>query len=86
MGFEAFVLVNVTGDHTKSAYKTITRMEGIKGAYLVTGVYDLIVHVAAKDINHLGEVILSNIRAIDGVTQTMTCLVLSSPAPQPHHA
>jgi DNA-binding Lrp family transcriptional regulator len=83
MAFEAFVLVNVTGDHTKSAYKTITRMEGIKGVFLVTGVYDLIVHVAAKDLAHLGEVILSNIRAIDGVTQTMTCLVLSAPAP--HH-
>ena len=67
MAFEAFILVNVTGDHTKSAYKTITRMEGIKGVFLVTGVYDLIVHVAAKDLAHLGEVILSNIRAIDGV-------------------
>jgi DNA-binding Lrp family transcriptional regulator len=83
MGFEAIVLINVTGDHTKSAYKTITRMEGVKAAYLVTGVYDLIVHVAAQDLNHLGEVILANIRAIDGVTQTMTCLVLS--APTPHH-
>jgi DNA-binding Lrp family transcriptional regulator len=84
MAFEAFVLVNVTGDHTKSAYKTITRLEGIKGVFLVTGVYDLIVHVAAKDLNHLGEVILSNIRAIDGVRQTMTCLVLSAPsAPHP---
>jgi hypothetical protein len=29
-------------------------------------------------------VILGNIRAIDGVTQTMTCLVLS--APVPHHS
>lgn len=79
MAFEAFILVNVTGDHTKSAYKTITRMEGVKSAFMVTGVYDLIVHVAAKDLNHLGDLILSNIRGIDGVTQTMTCLVLSAP-------
>jgi DNA-binding Lrp family transcriptional regulator len=79
MAFEAFILINVTGDHTKSAYKTITRMEGVKAAYMVTGVYDMIVHVTAKDLNHLGDVILSNIRAIDGVTQTMTCLVLTQP-------
>ncbi|MFZ5863949.1 MAG: Lrp/AsnC family transcriptional regulator [Nitrospirota bacterium] len=84
MACEAFVLVNVTGDHTKSAYKTLARMEGVKGVYLVTGVYDLIVHVSAHDLNHLGEVILGNIRAIDGVTQTMTCLVFSTPAV--HHA
>ena len=82
MAFEAFILVNVTGDHTKSAYKTLTRMEGIKGVFAVTGVYDLIVHVTAKDFNYLGDVILSNIRAIDGVTQTMTCLVLSSTSAQ----
>jgi DNA-binding Lrp family transcriptional regulator len=81
MAFEAFILVNVTGDHTKSAFKTLTRMAGVKGVYAVTGVYDLIVHVAFQDLTHLGEAILSNIRAIDGVTQTMTCLVLGSTAP-----
>jgi DNA-binding Lrp family transcriptional regulator len=43
-------------------------------------VYDLIVHITAKDMNHLGDMILSNIRAVDGVTQTMTCLVLSPPS------
>ena len=80
MAYEAFVLVNVTGDHTKSVYKTITRMEGVKAAFMVTGVYDLLVHITAKDMNHLGDIILSNIRAIDGVTQTMTCLVLSPPS------
>jgi DNA-binding Lrp family transcriptional regulator len=57
MAFEAFILVNVTGDHTKSAYKTLTRLEGIKGVYMVTGVYDLVVQVAAQDLNHLGDVI-----------------------------
>ncbi|MEO5657445.1 MAG: Lrp/AsnC ligand binding domain-containing protein [Nitrospiria bacterium] len=82
MAFEAIILVNVTGDHTKSAYKTITRMEGIKSAFMVTGVYDLVVHVAARDLSHLGDMILTNIRSVDGVTQTMTCLVLS-PAPPP---
>ena len=80
MAFDAIILVNVTGDHTKSAYKTITRMEGVKAAYMVTGVYDLIVHVTAPDLNHLGEMLLSNIRAIDGVTQTMTCLVIAPPS------
>jgi DNA-binding Lrp family transcriptional regulator len=58
-------------------------MEGVKAAYMVTGVYDLIVHVTAHDLNHLGDILLSNIRAIDGVTQTMTCLTLS---PQGAHA
>ena len=74
MAIEAFVLINVTGDHTKSVYKTITRMSGVKAIYAVTGVYDIIAHVESEDINTLSDLIVSKIRAIDGVTQTMTCI------------
>lgn len=77
MAIEAFVLINVTGDHTKSAYKTITRISGVKAIYAVTGVYDIIAHVEAEDINTLSDLIVSKIRAIDGVTQTMTCVSLN---------
>ena len=77
MAIEAFVLINVSGDHTKSAYKTITRMSGVKEVYAVTGVYDIIAHVEAEDINTLSDLIVSKIRAIDGVTRTMTCISLN---------
>ena len=79
MGFESFIFVNVTGDHTKSAYKTIARIEGVKAVFMVTGIYDIIVQVAARDMAHLGESILPNLRAIDGITRTVTCLVLPPP-------
>jgi len=77
MAMAAFVLINVTGDHTKSAYKTITRISGVKAIYAVTGVYDIIALVEAEDINTLSDLIVSKIRAIDGVTQTMTCVSLN---------
>ena len=77
MSISAFVHVDVTGDHTKSAYKTITRMEGVKSVYAVTGGHDLIILVETENIQTLGELILSKIRSIDGVTKTMTSLVLS---------
>ncbi|MCI0527078.1 MAG: Lrp/AsnC ligand binding domain-containing protein [Nitrospira sp.] len=77
MAIAAFVLINVTGDHTKSAYKTITRISGVKAIYAVTGVYDIIALVEAEDINTLSDLIVSKIRAIDGVTQTMTCVSLN---------
>ncbi len=73
---EAFILINVTGDHTRTASKTITRLSGVKAVYVVTGVYDLIVHVEAENIQVLSDLILSRIREIDGVTQTMTCIAL----------
>lgn len=77
MSISAVVLVDVTGDHTKSAYKTITRMAGVKSVYAVTGDHDLIILVETDTIETLGDLILSKIRAIDGVTKTMTSLVLN---------
>lgn len=76
MPLSAFVFVDVAGDHTKSAYKTITRMSGVKSVYAVTGNQDLIILVETDSIETLGDLILSKIRSIDGVTKTTTSIVL----------
>lgn len=77
MAVSAIILVDVAGDHTKSAYKTITRMAGVKAVHAVTGAHDLIIFVESESIETLSDLILSKIRAIDGVTKTMTSLVLN---------
>lgn len=77
MALSAFILVEVEGDHTKSAYKTIQRISGVKSAYTVSGNYDLIVQVEAEDMEALSDLLLSKIRAVDGVTKTNTCFVLN---------
>ena len=81
MAIEAFVLIDVTGNLTKSTFKTITRMSGIKAVYTVTGAHDIIAHVEAEDIVSLSDLILSKIRSIDGVTKTMTSIVLTLGGP-----
>ena len=78
MGISAFVLIDVRGDHTKSAYKTITRIEGVQTIYAVTGPYDLIVKVEAESIEQLNDLVLSRIRSVDGVIKTSTAIVLQS--------
>ena len=77
MPISAYILIDVSGSHTKSAIKTMTRMPGVKEAKMVTGVYDIIALVEADDFNTLSEIIISNIRSIDGVTKTMTSIVLN---------
>ena len=77
MALSAFILIEVAGDHTKSAYKTIQRISGVKAAYTVSGNYDLIVQVEAENLETLSSLLLSNIRAVDGVTKTNTCFVLN---------
>ena len=77
MAINAFILIDVAGDHTKSAFKTIQRMSGVKAAYTVSGGYDLIVQVEAETLETLSDLVLSKIRSVDGVTKTMTCVVLN---------
>src|SRR5439155_1085803 len=73
----AFILIEVTGDHTKSVFKTIQRMAGVKAAYMVSGSYDLLVQVEADSLEALSDLLLSKIRSVDGVTKTTTCMVLN---------
>ncbi len=77
MAVTAFILIDVVGDHTKSAYKTIQRIAGVKATYTVSGGYDLIVQVEAESLEALSDLLLSKIRAVDGVTKTTTCMVLN---------
>jgi len=78
MAVDAFILIEVAGDHTRSAFKTIQRIAGVNAVYMVSGGYDLIVHVEAESLEALGDLLVSKIRAVDGVMKTSTCLVLSA--------
>jgi len=77
MALSAFILIEVAGDHTKSAYKTVQRISGVKAAYTVSGNYDLIVQVEAENMEELSDLLMSKIRAVDGVIKTNTCIVLN---------
>ena len=77
MALSAFILIEVAGDHTKSAFKTIQRISGVKAAYTVSGSYDLIVQVETENLEMLSDLLMSRIRAVDGVMKTNTCLVLN---------
>lgn len=77
MPIEAFVLMETTGNHTKSAYKTLTRIQGVKAIFPVTGPYDLIAQIEADTLEDLNELIMTRIRSVDGVVKTNTAIVLN---------
>ncbi len=77
MAISAFVLIDTTGNHTKSAYKTLTRIEGIKAVFPVTGPYDLIAQVEAETLEELNDLVMVRIRGVDGITKTNTAIVLN---------
>jgi len=77
MAISAFVLIDTTGNHTKSAYKTLTRIQGVKAVFPVTGPYDLIAQVDAETLEELNDLVMVRIRGVDGITKTNTAIVLN---------
>jgi DNA-binding Lrp family transcriptional regulator len=53
----------------------IARVEGVKTAHPVTGMFDIIAFVEAYDINNLTAIVRTEIQAIEGVLRTHTAIV-----------
>ena len=71
----AFVFVNCINDEqAEAAEKLVKDVQGVLEANLTTGIYDLILKVQADDEHQLEEVIKS-IKALSGVTSTMTSII-----------
>jgi DNA-binding Lrp family transcriptional regulator len=76
MNARAYVLVETAVGKTKAVVTSLKKMEGIKSVDTVTGPYDVIAIVEAPTLNDVGDIITSKIHAVDGISRTVTCLVV----------
>jgi DNA-binding Lrp family transcriptional regulator len=74
---EAIVLVQVRVGASSAVAEAVGEMGGVTEAYVVTGPYDVIARVEADSLDDLGRMVVSSIQAIDGVSRTLTCPILS---------
>jgi DNA-binding Lrp family transcriptional regulator len=72
----AYILVQTEVGKAAEVAKEIVRIEGVHQAEDVTGPYDVIVRAEARNIDALGQLVVSRIQAINGVTRTLTCPVV----------
>jgi DNA-binding Lrp family transcriptional regulator len=49
---------------------------GVQLAEDITGPYDVIATIQAPSLDQLGRLVVSRIQVVDGVTRTLTCMVL----------
>jgi len=42
----------------------------------ITGPYDVIASIQAPSLDQLGRLVVSRIQVVDGVTRTLTCMVI----------
>jgi DNA-binding Lrp family transcriptional regulator len=74
---EAIVLVQVKPGASGAVAQTIDEIDGVTEAYAVAGPYDVIARAEAETLEELGPRVVSSIQAVEGVTRTLTCPVLS---------
>jgi len=72
-----FVLIGTLPKREKEVYEQLLKIKEVVELYPLFGDYDLIAKVEAPDYNLIGEIVVSKIRAIDGVRATKTLARMS---------
>ncbi|MDQ1247452.1 MAG: hypothetical protein QG597_1822 [Actinomycetota bacterium] len=72
----AYVLVQTEVGRSAAVAHAIAEIPGVTSAEDVTGPYDVIVRVGAKNMDQLGRDVIAPLQHIPGITRTLTCPVV----------
>ena len=72
----AFVLINAEIGGETEVIDALRKINNVKDAYLVYGVYDIIAKAEAETMEKLKEIITWKIRRLDKVRSTLTMIVM----------
>lgn len=76
MKLTAYIFINISSKKIEQILAMLQATKGIESAEAVTGPYDIIVKVEAKDIDDVGRLVTQEILSIDGIERTLTSIVL----------
>lgn len=77
MGISAYVLIKLKPGTAGEVLKALKKYTEITEAHMVTGIYDIIVSIKVKDLKELGELVAEKIHETEGVSSTVTCIVVA---------
>ena len=72
---QAYVLITAAIGKVRQVSKDLKRVQGVKSVHVVTGPYDVIVFVEAKDLATITDTVLDRIHKVKGVVDTNTAIV-----------
>jgi DNA-binding Lrp family transcriptional regulator len=72
----AYVLIETEVGRVAHVAQAITKLDGVQLAEDLAGPYDVIANVQAPSLDQLGRLVASQIQVLDGVSRTVTCIVL----------
>jgi len=71
----AYILIKIAPGKSRALTEKIARVDGVKTAHPVTGMFDIIAFLEASDINNLTGTVRTKIQTIEGVLRTHTAIV-----------
>jgi DNA-binding Lrp family transcriptional regulator len=77
MAVFAYVLIQAEVGKAAGVARQMRDIAGVVLAEDVTGPYDVIVRVEAESIDALGQLVVSHVQMIEGITRTLTCPVVN---------
>jgi len=75
---KAIVLINTDIGAEEEVLNQLSNLEGVKEAYIVYGVYDIVAKVEAETTEKLKEIVTSRIRKIPKVRSTLTMIIVET--------
>lgn len=73
---QAYVLITAAIGKVRQVAKELEGLQGVKSVHVVTGPYDIIVLVEARDLGKLTSTVVQGIHKIKGVVDTNTAIVV----------
>ena len=73
---DAYVLIQTQVGKAARVAASVQAMPGVLEAASVAGPYDVVARAQEKDIDKLAKLVAFRVRALDGVTRTITCTVV----------
>ncbi len=77
MPVTAYVLIQTEVGKAAQVASEVGAIEGVTQAHDVTGPYDVILQAQADTVDELGQMIVSRVQLIEGITRTLTCPVVN---------
>ena len=72
----AYILIQTEVGKAAKVTAEIVDIPGVQQAQAVTGPYDVIVRAEARNLDELGQLVVAQVQAVDGITRTLTCPIV----------
>lgn len=73
---EALILISTKVGFMEDVFEKVQKMERVKKSAMITGPYDIMALTEAESLGKITNALINEIRKLEGVKDTTTCVVI----------